>query len=117
MGNPIEMAMDGRCSRTRSGREKLRLAAPQFLEDMYHERGGDDRGDEINQGQREQRGDDHPAGKDASAESMTHPPRPRNIEPSQRHHLEIFAAKKISVQPKEKKDIYPRRQQIDRERQ
>src|SRR5439155_20928224 len=100
-----------------SGGKSLRLELPQTLEEMHHERGGDHRGDQIDQRQGKQPGDHDPAEKDASAEAMAHCPGCRCIESSQRHPLEIGAAEKISVEAEEDKKINAREEQINRQSQ
>lgn len=68
----------------------MRLGVPQPLEEVDHEGGGD-----------------HPAaGQQAPGSAMARRPGRRSVKSSQRDHLEILVAEKISVPAAENKKIY-----------
>src|ERR1700676_2953552 len=94
----------------------MRLKAPQVLEKVHHERGGDYRGDEVDERYNKQSGNHHATEIDAPGKALTRRPGRHSVEPSQRNHLEILATEKISVQPEENKKIYPGQQQVNRQR-
>ena len=77
------------------------MCAPQVLEEVHHQRGGDYRGDRIDERHRKA------AEQHAPGEAMARRPGRRSVESSQRDHLEILAAKRISVQAEENKKFIP----------
>jgi len=81
----------------------MRLGTPQALEQMHHERGGDYRGDEVDKRHNKQSRDHHTAEKHASGKAMACRSSRCSVEPSQRDHLEILAAEKISARAEENK--------------
>ena len=79
----------------------MQMWAPKGLEEVHHQRGGDSRGDHIDERHRKA------AEKPAPGEAAARRPGRRSVESSQRDHLEILAAKRISVQAEENKKFIP----------
>ena len=103
MGHPIDIAGGRITPQTGSGdaAQGMRLEARQRLEDMHHERSRYHRRDEINERQAEECCDHDPPEEYAETKTVARRFGRGGIEPSERDHLEILPAQKISVEGEE----------------
>ncbi|MGC2411676.1 MAG: hypothetical protein WA459_03135 [Stellaceae bacterium] len=79
----------------------MRLGAPYPLDEVHHKRGG-----EVDQTHRKRAGDHPAAGRRPPRDAMPRRPNCGSVSSSQRDHLEILVAEKISVPATENKKIY-----------
>src|SRR4029453_17259882 len=85
-----------------------RLPAPDRFEEVYHESGGDDGRDQVEDGHGQHQRDDHPTQENAPTIASPHLPRQPWVEAPERHGFMVFAAEKIAVQPVKYKEIQGR---------